>query len=104
MDHAFDVPAHGGNPDYLCAYRPRQRTRRGNQHAAFYPRWLLYTVVLMLMIANTINIAADLSAMGNALRLLIGGSERWYATGFGIFSLLPSSRINVMFASSNGLP
>lgn len=54
----------------------------------FYPPWLLYTVVALLGLANTINIAADLSAMGDALRLLIGGSARWYAAGFGLLSLL----------------
>jgi NRAMP (natural resistance-associated macrophage protein)-like metal ion transporter len=53
----------------------------------FYPAWLLYSVVVLLGIANTINIAADLSAMGDALRLLIGGSARWYAAAFGLLSL-----------------
>ena len=38
-----------------------------------YPSWLLYGVVTLLFIANTINIGADLSAMANAIRLLIGG-------------------------------
>lgn len=53
-----------------------------------YPRWLLYVVVSLLITANTINIAADLSAMGDALKLLLGGSERLYAAGLGILSLL----------------
>ena len=38
-----------------------------------YPAWLLYTIVSLLLIANTINIAADIAAMGEALKLLIGG-------------------------------
>src|SRR5471032_111411 len=38
-----------------------------------YPRWLLYAVVALLLLANTINIAADVSAMGDALHLIIGG-------------------------------
>jgi NRAMP (natural resistance-associated macrophage protein)-like metal ion transporter len=54
----------------------------------FYPPWLLYIVVVLLGIANTINIAADLSAMGDAVRLLIGGSAHWYAAAFGLLSLL----------------
>ena len=54
----------------------------------FYPRWMLYSVVAMLVTANTINIAADLSAMGDALKLIVGGSERWYAALFGVLSLL----------------
>jgi Mn2+/Fe2+ NRAMP family transporter len=39
-----------------------------------YPNWLLQGVVLLLLVANTINIGADLGAMADALRLLLGGS------------------------------
>ena len=53
-----------------------------------YPAWLLYGVVSLLLVANTINIAADVSAMGEALKLLIGGPGRLYAVGFGVVSLL----------------
>jgi NRAMP (natural resistance-associated macrophage protein)-like metal ion transporter len=52
-----------------------------------YPRWVLHVIVMLLIIANTINIAADLAAIGDALRLLVGGPGRWYAAGFGIISL-----------------
>jgi Mn2+/Fe2+ NRAMP family transporter len=41
----------------------------------------------LLLIANTINIAADIGAMGAALKLLIGGPAHWYAIGFGLLSL-----------------
>jgi hypothetical protein len=37
-----------------------------------YPGWLLQPIVLLLLIANTVNIAADLGAMGNAAALLAG--------------------------------
>ncbi|WP_338801998.1 divalent metal cation transporter [Pseudomonas sp. RSB 5.4] len=53
-----------------------------------YPRPLLFGIVTLLMFANTINIAADIAAMGAALKLLIGGSPHFYAVGFGIVSLL----------------
>ncbi|GBL45913.1 manganese transport protein MntH [Sulfuriferula multivorans] len=53
-----------------------------------YPPWLLYSIVGLLLIANTINIAADISAMGAALKLIIGGRAQWYAVGFGAVSLL----------------
>jgi NRAMP (natural resistance-associated macrophage protein)-like metal ion transporter len=53
-----------------------------------YPRWLLYSVVAMVWMSNTINIAADLSAMGDALGLLIDGPTRYYAAAFGVISLL----------------
>ncbi len=53
-----------------------------------YPAWLLYGVVGLLLIANTINIAADVSAMGEALKLIIGGPGQAYAVAFGTGSLL----------------
>ena len=53
-----------------------------------YPAWLLYLIISLLLVANTINIAADISAMGDALRLIIGGPAQTYAVGFGVLSLL----------------
>lgn len=53
-----------------------------------YPAWLLYGVVGLLLIANTINIAADVSAMGEALKLIVGGPAQIYAVAFGVVSLL----------------
>ena len=53
-----------------------------------YPPWLLYSVVGLLLCANTINIAADVSAMGDALTLLIGGPAKLYTVGFGVLSLV----------------
>lgn len=55
---------------------------------AHFPRWLLYAIVSLLLVANTINIAADVSAMGEALGLLMGGSSRLYAACFGVVSLV----------------
>jgi NRAMP (natural resistance-associated macrophage protein)-like metal ion transporter len=48
-----------------------------------YSDWLLYPIVGLLFLANTINIGADLSAMGDALKLLIGGPSTIYAILFG---------------------
>lgn len=53
-----------------------------------YSAKLLYTIVGLLLIANTINIAADIAAMADALKLMIGGPTHWYAVGFGVISLL----------------
>ncbi|MGI8896265.1 MAG: NRAMP family divalent metal transporter [Casimicrobiaceae bacterium] len=53
-----------------------------------YPPALLYGVVGLLLIANTINLAADIGAMGAALKLLIGGSAHVYAVAFALLSLL----------------
>ncbi|NVE01870.1 NRAMP family divalent metal transporter [Massilia sp. BJB1822] len=52
------------------------------------PPWLLHSIVLLLLLANTINIAADIAAMGEAARLVLGGRPQLYALGFGLLSLL----------------
>lgn len=54
----------------------------------FGPAWLLGCLVLLLGIANTINIAADLAAMGAAVHLLVGGPQQAYIVVVGVFSLL----------------
>ncbi len=51
---------------------------------AHYPRWLLYTIVGLLLLANTINLGADLGAMAAALKLLVGGPAGLYVVGFAI--------------------
>ena len=53
-----------------------------------YPPWLLYAVVLLLLVANVINLAADLGAMGAALALLVGGSHHLYTVLFGVACIL----------------
>jgi NRAMP (natural resistance-associated macrophage protein)-like metal ion transporter len=51
---------------------------------AHYPPALVRAVVGLLIVANIINLGADLGAMGDALKLLIGGSARLYAAGFAV--------------------
>src|ERR1700734_3221157 len=48
------------------------------------PRGLLYGIVGLLLIANTLNIAADIAAMGDALRLVAGGPMLVYIALFGV--------------------
>jgi NRAMP (natural resistance-associated macrophage protein)-like metal ion transporter len=55
---------------------------------AIFPRSILYGIVGLLLIANTINIAADIAAMGEALRLLLGGSAHLYSVCFGVLCLV----------------
>jgi NRAMP (natural resistance-associated macrophage protein)-like metal ion transporter len=55
---------------------------------AHFPSWLVRAIVALLLVANTVNIAADISAMGEAMTLIAGGSSRWYAALFGVISLL----------------
>jgi NRAMP (natural resistance-associated macrophage protein)-like metal ion transporter len=53
-----------------------------------YSPWLLRVVVLLLLVANVINLGADLGAMGAALGLMIGGPEHLYAVLFGVVCIL----------------
>lgn len=53
-----------------------------------YPAALLYLMVGLLVIANTINIGADLGAMAAALHLLIDGPTLCYVAGFAIVTVL----------------
>ncbi|HUC09952.1 MAG TPA: divalent metal cation transporter [Stellaceae bacterium] len=47
-----------------------------------YPGWLLRVIVTLLLVANTINLGADLGAMGAALQLLLHGPGRLYVVIF----------------------
>ena len=53
-----------------------------------FPRLVLYGIVALLVIANTVNIAADIAAMGDALQLVVGGPPHVYVVVFGTACLL----------------
>jgi len=46
------------------------------------------TMVALLVVANTINIAADIAAMGEALQLVVGGGLHFHAVAFGVITVL----------------
>jgi NRAMP (natural resistance-associated macrophage protein)-like metal ion transporter len=52
-----------------------------------FPKPVLYAIVAMLVVANTINVAADIAAMGEALQLVVGGPEHGHAIVFGLVCL-----------------
>ena len=54
----------------------------------YYPRWLTYIIVVLLLVANIINLGADINAMGAALKLLLGGSALLYSVLFTLSSVL----------------
>jgi NRAMP (natural resistance-associated macrophage protein)-like metal ion transporter len=60
----------------------------GGNICMHYPAWVLNIIVALLFVANTINIAADLAAMGDALKLLIGGPGFLYVLVFGVASVV----------------
>src|SRR3984885_1680335 len=51
---------------------------------AHYSKPLLRGIVGLLLVANIINLGADLGAMGDALTLLIGGPPHLYVIGFAV--------------------
>ena len=53
-----------------------------------YPRALVFSMVLLLVVANTINLGADVGAMGAALNLLLPGPRLLYVAAFGLVSVL----------------
>jgi NRAMP (natural resistance-associated macrophage protein)-like metal ion transporter len=53
-----------------------------------YPPWILRIAVLLLLIANVINLGADLGAMGAALGLLMPGPDLVYTAAFGLLCAL----------------
>src|SRR3977135_817483 len=54
----------------------------------FAPRPVVLTLVALLVIANTFNIAADIAAMGEALWLVVGGLKHEHALIFAAASVL----------------
>ncbi len=49
----------------------------------FHPNWIVYMGIILLLIANTINLSADNGAMGEAVRVLAGGAPIAYVLAFG---------------------
>ena len=47
------------------------------------PRWLTLALVGLLVVANTVNIAADVGAMAEAVKLLLGGPQPLYVLAIG---------------------
>src|SRR6202011_424793 len=54
----------------------------------FYPAWMLYVVIVFLVVANIINLGADIGAMGAAVNLLVGGPALLYCLFFTVVSVL----------------
>ncbi len=73
----------------LCA-RMGRVTGRGlsaNMKLAF-PRWVLIVLVLLLLVANVLNIAADIAAMGEVAQLVTGINWHFMTCVFVLFTLL----------------
>jgi NRAMP (natural resistance-associated macrophage protein)-like metal ion transporter len=53
-----------------------------------YPRPVLYALVGLLLVANTINLGADLGAMAAAVKLVAGGPQLAYVAAFAVATVL----------------
>lgn len=53
-----------------------------------YPRWLLRSVITLILVANTVNLGADVGAMGAAAQLILPARTWIYIVGFGVASLV----------------
>ena len=53
-----------------------------------YPAWVLYPIVFLVVAANTINLGADIGAMGDAVSLLVGGPVLVYSVGLAVLCAL----------------
>lgn len=51
------------------------------------PRWVVTSLVILLFVANTINIGADIAAMGDAGQLVVGTNGHLLTIGFALTSL-----------------
>jgi hypothetical protein len=56
----------------------------------------IWSLVVLLFAANTINIAADLGATADALKLVVGGSSVRCVMAFGLVSVLVQVRSSVL--------
>lgn len=53
-----------------------------------FPRWFVIGLISLLFAANTINVGADLAAMGDASALVVGGWKHTFTVAFAVVSLL----------------
>ncbi|BAU09888.1 putative manganese transporter [Leptolyngbya sp. NIES-3755] len=54
----------------------------------YYPKWLSLAIAVLMVIANTINLGADIGAMGEAVQLVSGAPAFLFAIAFAILSVV----------------
>ncbi len=89
LDHAVQPAVHDhhpGNQRPASAASPAHGIAENLRR--HYSPWLVRIIVLLLLVANIINLGADLGAMGAALSLLLGGSPRLYTVAFGMLCVV----------------
>ncbi|VVE60035.1 Divalent metal cation transporter MntH [Pandoraea captiosa] len=58
-----------------------------------YSRKIATTMAVLIILANVINVGADLAAMGDAASILLGGANYWYAVLFAAITLTLQIRL-----------
>ncbi|MFC5499342.1 NRAMP family divalent metal transporter [Caenimonas terrae] len=73
----------------LASARIGRVTGRGltENFARQFPRPVVHLLISLLVVANTINLGADINAMADAAHLITHCDPRWMAAGFGLLSL-----------------
>jgi NRAMP (natural resistance-associated macrophage protein)-like metal ion transporter len=52
-----------------------------------YPPWVAHSCIALLLIANVINLGADLGSMGDVVQMLAGGPRWLYVVAFGVLCI-----------------
>ncbi|HYU52581.1 MAG TPA: divalent metal cation transporter, partial [Gemmatimonadaceae bacterium] len=65
-----------------------------------FPRSVLAVAAGSLMLANTINIGADLTGMGDAMELLTSVNSHFWVIGFGVFIAWASIRLRYIMLAN----
>ena len=52
-----------------------------------YPPWVAMSCIALLLVANVINLSADLGAMGDVTQMLIGGPRALFVIAFGLICI-----------------
>ena len=84
LDDAAHLSADGGGAEVSARIGRVTGLGLAGNLRRHYPRWLLMAMVSLLLVANVINLGADLGAMGAALQLILGGSDHLYVVMFGV--------------------
>jgi len=84
----FSFPLMAGILEICALLRRIMGRRLAANLSKPYSKVLVRLLVLLLLMANIFNLGADISAMGTALQLVIGGNVTVYAILFGAVSVL----------------
>jgi len=83
VDRTYYLASDGRGANDVRPHRQGDRQGLAGNFKQRFPKWLLMAFVIALLVANTINIGADLAGMADATAMLSGINSRWFV----LFSL-----------------